>query len=194
MSTFLELKRAFYVATNTGKAAPVVKFKRRIEDMESYFDQGMAARVSAIRLVERYPEDEGGGLYEVVFDISEFDKHKTALELANYYDEQGVPCLTATESGNKPANGKESVYFMEYGDVNAEYFDIVKEQHLPETTVFPDQEAHAAVQQAVFLYKSILEARVGEASKSTLGNADKDASQAQAELNALLRAEQALKN
>lgn len=190
MSTFLELKAAFDAARESGTTLPVVRFKQRIEDLEGYFDVGMMARVQSIVLNDSYPVYEGGDLYKVTFSFAEFDEYNSTLEQANYYDSNGQPRLTATESGNKPSSGREDVYFMEFEDKYGPYFDIEGESTA--AVKFPDHESLDVAVAALNLHKATLEMRVQEAMNSKIGNPDNDLNQAASELNSVIRALNAL--
>lgn len=123
MSTMKQLLTAFNNA-KTKNEFPVVRFTPHVEELETYFDRGMKARVVSISEDDCFPEEEGGIMYKVVFDFSEFDEFNSGLEQANYYDSLGNPVLTATQAGWKPKDGRESIYLMEYGDEENNYFDI----------------------------------------------------------------------
>ncbi len=95
---------------------PTVRFTKKIEDSGAYFEQNMKARLVEI-------QDEHTNMCAFVFDIASFKQYNQALETADYYDENGEPCLTATQSNNAP-NKVEDIYFM-YEDDVADWFDIV---------------------------------------------------------------------
>lgn len=69
----------------------VVEFGREIEDCENYGEPGMRARIAAI--------DIEHDVFVVTFDFTEFAEHNRPLEQANYYDKNGVACLTARQAG-----------------------------------------------------------------------------------------------
>jgi len=100
---------------------PVVRFKRRIEDMETYFEKDMMARIVNIS-AER--EDHFG----IVFSVENFNDHNVVLETANYYDKYGDDCLTASEANMHPRRNHmcEDVYFMNI-DVVEKWFEIVSD-------------------------------------------------------------------
>ena len=125
MSTMKQLLEAFNNA-KTREQFPIVRFTPRIEEyLETYFDRGMKARVISIREEDKYAEEEGGIMYEVAFDFSEFDEFNKPYEQANYWDGHGEASLTASESGWKPKDSKDTVYFMELGDEENSYFEII---------------------------------------------------------------------
>lgn len=70
---------------------PVVEFKKGIEEIESFIESGMRAR-----LIEASPKH---GEMDLKFDFSEFDSFNQRFENANYYDEQGKPTMTARQAG-----------------------------------------------------------------------------------------------
>ena len=123
MTTLVQLIDALANAEATKALKPVVKFNKGIEDMETYIDRDMMARVDSITLHTQYPEDEGGDMYEVIFDVGEFRDHNVQHEQGNYYDSNGIPCLTATLAGQYPSDGKESVYLMLASDDH--YYELL---------------------------------------------------------------------
>ena len=112
MTTLVGLIDALARSLEAGTDKPVVTFNENIEVMETYIDRGMMARVESIVLDTHYPDAEGGDMYKVVFDVGEFRAHNTVMEQPNYYDGNGVACLTATGAGQYPKDGKETVYLM----------------------------------------------------------------------------------
>lgn len=191
MSTMRELIAAVETAKSTGSPLPVVEFTKRIDDMESYLDHGMKARVVNVVFEDAFPDDEGGDLYKVFFNFAEFDDYNASFEQANWYDKNGDPVLTAAQAGCKPSDGLESVYMMEYPDKYGDYFNIVADDHSV-LVRFPDQESYDVVVQALFFHKSMLEMRIEEAMSGALSGDTKARDDAQRELDALLRAEKAM--
>jgi len=82
---------------------PVVTFKDRIEDSESYAEPGMRARVMSAK------GPDSDSVLSIEFDFDAFDEHNRLFERANYYDKHGVPRLTAREAGQY--KGRDSIYF-----------------------------------------------------------------------------------
>jgi hypothetical protein len=80
----------------------VILFKKGIEDHEVYAEPGMLAKVTSVRRIE---ED----LFSVSVSYSPFEEHNKNFELANYYDAQGVPSITAREAGFYSPT--EAIYF-----------------------------------------------------------------------------------
>jgi hypothetical protein len=75
-----------------------IKFTSGIEYMEAYPEAGMRARIKSVNhqpCSSKLLEDQ---LYIIVFDYSEFDEFNAALESSNYYDKDGVACLTARQA------------------------------------------------------------------------------------------------
>jgi len=127
MSTFRELKAVLATAIDNNLDKPVVKFTDRIEDCESYLDSGMKARVGKIVWKESFAEVDGGDMYEITFDVSDFLDYNANYERNNWYDKAGIPCLTATEAGEGPKNGIVEVFLMELPDKYGDYFEIVED-------------------------------------------------------------------
>ena len=74
---------------------PVVQFKKKIEDQESCLDPNMKGRVVG------YNDESEEGYTCLVFeiDLSEFEEYNEQFQVRNYYDKNGIPCLTAKEAG-----------------------------------------------------------------------------------------------
>ena len=86
-----------------------IQFTSKIEDMESYPEKGMRARIVSIDEEDTHMSDLHDHIYKITFDYSEFDEFNKSLESANYCDRKGVACLTARESGMYET--KETIYF-----------------------------------------------------------------------------------
>lgn len=86
-----------------------VQFTSKIDDMESYLEGGMRARIVSIDEEDTHRPDLHDHLYKIVFDYSEFDEFNKNFESANYYDRNGVACLTAREAGMY--DQKDTIYF-----------------------------------------------------------------------------------
>jgi hypothetical protein len=76
----------------------VITFKPACEDLESYCEAGMKAKVTNISLM-RHAEVEQDMVYLVKLDYTDFDDYNRKFETANYYDKLGNPNLTAREAG-----------------------------------------------------------------------------------------------
>lgn len=101
---------------------PVVVFKKSIGDLETYCEGGMKARIINCKKAGPF-----SGSYELVFSFEEFDEFNKGFETSNYFDGNGVPCLTARESGlYTPVD---SVFFAEDDDWSF-YFEILDEQKM----------------------------------------------------------------
>lgn len=87
------------------EAKKVIFLKPIFED--DFPEKGMKAWLTDIVLMDR---DE---CYKLYFDFTEFEEENEKYFKADYYDENGVACLTAKERGMY--NPKYSVYF---GDVH----------------------------------------------------------------------------
>lgn len=114
---------------------PVVRFKKQIEDMETYFDENMVARIVNVS----HAHDD---VFSFVFDVSAYNDYNAVYETANYYDKEGNACLTATEADMHPSKNhmKEDVCFMTTGRVE-EWFEIVSDEG---TGLFERYEAEAS--------------------------------------------------
>ena len=86
-----------------------IQFTSKIELMESYPEKGMRGRIVSIDEEYTHMDDLEEHLYKIVFDYSEFDEFNKSLESANYYDKNGVACVTAREAGMYRV--KELIYF-----------------------------------------------------------------------------------
>lgn len=83
-----------------------VRFKQPICE-DDFPEKGMIAWFTAIETRSKY------GCYELYFDFSDFEKENEKYFTSDYYDANGVPCLTAKEVGKY--NPKYSIYF---GDIS----------------------------------------------------------------------------
>ena len=71
---------------------PQITFMPDCENLESYPEAGMKARV-----LEVIPDDDD--IYRVKVDFEPFAEHNKAFESANYFDKNGKPTLTAHQAG-----------------------------------------------------------------------------------------------
>jgi hypothetical protein len=111
---FTQLKKQ--VESSERKA--ILTLKKPVFEDCYFSDKGMKAVI--LHFVDKTHEDNVA-MYEMFFDVEAFRKHNKAREVANYYDKQGEPCLTATEAGMYEP--KDFLYVM--GDDNVEeYFDL----------------------------------------------------------------------
>ena len=99
---------------------PVIEFKKGIEDLETYAEPGMRARVTGAV----FESDQSVKLW---IDYSEFDTFNQALEQANYYDKKGNPTLTARQAGFYTPL---STYHFEQQDNADSYFCVVEDASL----------------------------------------------------------------
>ena len=76
----------------------IITFKKGCEDLESYCEAGMKAKITGI-VLERMEEKEADLVYKITLDYSQFDDYNKNFETANYYDNNGNPTLTAREAG-----------------------------------------------------------------------------------------------
>jgi len=100
---------------------PVVRFKKHIEDVESYFEGFMKARIVNVG----HLDDDA---FSFVFNVSEFNDYNAEYESSDYYDTMGVPRLTATEANMHPCRNHmcETVYFATDATVEG-WFEIVSD-------------------------------------------------------------------
>lgn len=84
------------------KTAVKVRFKNFIFE-DDFPEAGMVAWFTGIVADYKY------GCYRLFFDFTEFESENEKYFRADYYDMNGVPCLTAKEIGLY--NPKYSVYF-----------------------------------------------------------------------------------
>jgi hypothetical protein len=87
----------------------VVTFSHKIEDMESYAEGGMRARIVSIEAKNTGSPDLHDHIYKIMFDFGEFDKFNRRFESSNYYDKNGSPTLNAREAGYYKE--QEAIYF-----------------------------------------------------------------------------------
>lgn len=135
---------------------PVVRFKKRIENMETYFEADMMARV--INIFNEM-EDHFG----IVFTVEAHDDYNKDFETANYYDNTGNACLTAREADMHPNRNhmNEDVYFMNDDRVE-DWFEIVSDDG---TELFSQYES---MPRAGMSYVQWLETRVKQLEDETL--------------------------
>ena len=87
-------------------ARPVVTFRKGVEEGEGYLEAGMRGRITGSRT-------SGDGVFSLTVDLNEFGEFNTAFETANYYNNQGMPVLTAREAGFYPKDGIDQLYVSE---------------------------------------------------------------------------------
>ena len=85
---------------------PVVRFTRKIEDYESYFDENMVA------VAVYYTSPDEDGVSKIVFYTKPYDKWNCIVEKSEYWDDRHNPTATAREAGVHPENNhwKEPIY------------------------------------------------------------------------------------
>lgn len=86
-----------------------IRFTDRIEEMESYPEGGMRARIISINGEDTDSPDLHNHVYRIKFDYSEYDDFNMLLETANYYGKDGIPNKTAREAGHYSKT--ETIYF-----------------------------------------------------------------------------------
>lgn len=100
---------------------PVVRFTKRIEDMETYFEENMMARI--VNISHDYDDH-----FSIVFNVDGYNDHNVVLESANYYNTTGDACLTAAEADMHPRRNHmcEDVCFG-YDDRVEDWFELVSD-------------------------------------------------------------------
>lgn len=78
-----------------GLVGKTVRFKKSIEDWESYAEEGMHAIVKKFY----FDEDRKEPVHKLWFDFSPFEEENHKRQNANYYDNNRQPTLTAVEAG-----------------------------------------------------------------------------------------------
>ena len=87
-----------------------IEFLRQNPEIDDYYEAGMRACVTRVRVEMDDPRDEVKTIkIEVVF--SPFDEYNKAFEGRNYYDREGKPTLTAREAGFYKEN--DTLWFAE---------------------------------------------------------------------------------
>jgi hypothetical protein len=76
-----------------------IVFKENIEAWETYADEGMRAVVLKFTF-DHSPNDP---CHKIFVDFSKFEAENHKRQNANYYDDRGIPCLTAVEAGQYTA-------------------------------------------------------------------------------------------
>lgn len=128
---------------------------------EGYLDTGMKARLTAVRPDPGFAKttiDETVAI--LTFEFSEFQDFNVKRETANYYDSNGIPCLTATESGNYPNKHREDLYVM-LGD-ETYYFTILDDDD-ERTVHFESNEERDMAVRGLMDLDALFEMRVNEA-------------------------------
>jgi hypothetical protein len=95
----------------------IVEFTKVIENYEACIDDGMRALISRIDSVDDFD------CSQVHFDLSSFESYNDGFVKYNYYDKNGIACLSAKEAGRYPKNGIETIYFDENIDIT-EFVEI----------------------------------------------------------------------
>lgn len=127
---------------------------------DAYLDTGMKANLIGISLDNTYDGEE---MYRLLFEWKEFSEYNKSKERADYYDKNGVPCLTASEAGWCPKDFKEELY-SGVND-NTQFFIIEDdEDYLYQL----DKETKKIVVESLKIQIGILETRVRVADSSSL--------------------------
>lgn len=83
----------FSTVNSENPAHPVIRMLEQVAIFENYLEPGMLARVVGMR-------HDGDDVLIADLVLTEFDDYNKQFETNHYYDKNGVPCLTARESGN----------------------------------------------------------------------------------------------
>ena len=96
-----------------------VKFNKNIRNIESFLEEGMMGEITSINLCNYG--------YELLINVSKYEKFNDSLMKSNYYDKSGVACLTAKEAGFYPKDHMVLI-IIDFDDKLdcAGYFDIVE--------------------------------------------------------------------
>lgn len=97
---------------------PVVRFHKRVEDWEGYFDHNMKAQAVSW-------EQDGPETIKVTFYMKDWDDHNSKVEKCNYWDTGGRANLNARQAGFHPEknNWKEDYWFDYENDLPFEVID-----------------------------------------------------------------------
>ena len=109
-------KVAFKDVTFEDVKGKVFKCTKHLEDYtETELDENMKGKIAYI-LQSSTPD-----VMLLGFDTTGFDEHNDFYAKANYYDKNGVPCLTAKQAGDWPADGIVEIYLDE-SDLFSDFF------------------------------------------------------------------------
>jgi len=97
-----------------------VTFKKRIENLETMFDEGCRATIS---LNKNHTDHD---CICLTCDFSKYEDYNMEFYQPNYYDKNGEPCLKVYETNCYPKNKKEDVWF-DWNDEVIHYFSIDSE-------------------------------------------------------------------
>lgn len=92
-----------------------------IEELETFLDPYMRGRITSIT------QDHDS--CKISIDLNEFTEYNKQFMIANYYDKEGNPTLTAEQAGYSPKGGVEDIYVL-CTDPCSMYFSIVEENKL----------------------------------------------------------------
>ena len=95
----------------------IVEFTKEIENYETCIDEGMRA------IVVKVDNTDGYECSKIHFDLKPFDEYNSGFAQSNYYDNKGIPCLSAKEAGQYPEDGVETCYFADTVDI-IEFIEI----------------------------------------------------------------------
>ena len=84
-----------------------VQFTKDVERYETCIDEGMRARIVSVG------DQDEWGTTKIWFSFALFELHNTPLMKRNYFDKDGVSCLTAKEVGVWPKDNLEQLWVME---------------------------------------------------------------------------------
>ncbi len=95
-------------------AAVVLEMAKGIDEQESYLEKGMRCRIVSVT-----GEHDHDGVACLNVDMAPFRELNQRLESPNYFDASRIPCLTATQAGQYPADHSETIYVDVEGSIEA---------------------------------------------------------------------------
>lgn len=177
--TTQELVDLFYQKQAEGEKMPTITFASPVFE-EAYLDTGMKANLVDVKIEGKYEHDEI--VYGLFFEWNDFVEENIKKEKADWYDKNGFPCLTASESGNRPLNNRETVYS---GSYHPDSLFIIDEEE--NYTHVLDKETHKTIIEALLMQKGILAMRIAEALDANDVKNHKDAKDALTTVNRALK-------
>ncbi len=103
----------------------IIRFNPAIDDMESYAEANMHARILSVTSPDLNDPNIYNHVYRIQVSYAEFEDNNVLHESANYYDKSGNPCLTAREAGFYEV--KDTLYFSSPELVSWDkYFQVIE--------------------------------------------------------------------
>lgn len=148
-----ELVDLFYKCQREGKNVPTILFTKPVYE-ENYLDAGMKANLTGVNVEEVCEEYT---MYKLTFEWDDFVEENIKKETADWYDGNNIPCLTASQSGNRPLNNREWTYSSD--DCPDKYFIVDEEDYVHSL----DKETHKNIIDSLLLQRGIVTMRIDEA-------------------------------